>query len=53
MKLTERFRELARTFDILFGRIVRATGLKWYQMVLDVTVFRVADNKCDRDERVL
>lgn len=38
LKVANRLAELGVNFEILFGRIVRATGPNWYQVALDVKV---------------
>jgi tRNA (guanine37-N1)-methyltransferase len=55
LKVSERLLSLGAVFDIQFGRIVRATGPNWYQIVLDIEAFeaRRANNKCGSNERVL
>ncbi len=54
-KVSERLLGLGAVFDAQFGRIVRATGPNWYQIVLDIEAFeaRRANNKCGSNERVL
>jgi tRNA (guanine37-N1)-methyltransferase len=37
-KVSKRLQNLGATFNIPFGRIVRATGPNWYQVVLDIKV---------------
>lgn len=37
-RVSEKLRKLRTGFDILFGRIVRATGPNWYQIVIDIQV---------------
>jgi tRNA (guanine37-N1)-methyltransferase len=39
LKVSERLKSLGAAFNIQFGRIVRATGPNWYQVVLDIEVF--------------
>lgn len=39
LKVSERLQSLHAAFAIQFGRIVRATGPNWYQVVLDIEVF--------------
>jgi tRNA (guanine37-N1)-methyltransferase len=36
VKVSERLRNLCTSFEIPFGRVVRATGPNWYQIVLDI-----------------
>ena len=36
LKVANRLTQLGVNFEILFGRIVRATGPNWYQVVLDI-----------------
>jgi tRNA (guanine37-N1)-methyltransferase len=36
MKVSERLRNVCASFEIPFGRVVRATGPNWYQIVLDI-----------------
>ncbi|MBS7615892.1 class I SAM-dependent methyltransferase family protein [Candidatus Bathyarchaeota archaeon] len=37
-KVAERLETLNTNFEIQFGRVVRATGPNWYQIVLDISV---------------
>jgi tRNA (guanine37-N1)-methyltransferase len=37
-KVSERLKTLAESFDVISGRVVRATGPNWYQVVLDIKV---------------
>ena len=39
LKVSERPSSLGAVFDIQSGRIVRATGPNWYQVVLDIEIF--------------
>jgi tRNA (guanine37-N1)-methyltransferase len=38
LKVSDKLRNPDMTFDIPFGRVVRATGPRWYQIVLDINV---------------
>lgn len=55
LRVSERFQSLGAAFEIRFGRVVRATGPNWYQVVLDIEVSeaRTANNTCGFSERVL
>jgi tRNA (guanine37-N1)-methyltransferase len=53
LKVSEKLQGLGVAFDIKFGRIVRATGPHWYQVVLDIEVSGVANGKSRLNERVL
>ena len=35
-KVSEKLRDICASFEIPFGRVVRATGPNWYQIVLDI-----------------
>jgi len=37
-KVSEKLQMLGVNFEVMFGRIVRATGPNWYQVVLDIRV---------------
>jgi len=37
-KVTKRLRDMEIRFEVPFGRIVRATGPRWYQTVLDIRI---------------
>jgi tRNA (guanine37-N1)-methyltransferase len=37
-KVSEKLPSICRSFDIPFGRVVRAVGPNWYQIVLDIKV---------------
>lgn len=37
-KVAERLEDLSVDYDLLFGRIVRATGPRWYQVALDIKI---------------
>jgi len=55
LRVSERLQTLGAAFQIRFGRVVRAAGPNWYQVVLDIEVSepRTANNKCGFNERVL
>jgi tRNA (guanine37-N1)-methyltransferase len=36
VKVSERLGDICASFEIPFGRVVRATGPNWYQIVLDI-----------------
>jgi len=38
LKVAEKFKSLAVTFEVPFGRIVRTTGPNWHQIALDIEV---------------
>jgi len=40
LKVSRRLKDLDVDFEIPFGRVVRATGPNWYQVVLDIEVLR-------------
>lgn len=37
-KVTKKLRDMGVNFDVIFGRIVRTTGPRWYQTVIDVNI---------------
>jgi len=40
VKVGRKLRQLSANFEIVFGRVVRATGPNWYQIVLDVFIYK-------------
>ena len=48
-KVAKRLQNLSADFEVSFGRIVRATGPNWYQVVLDIRLEKILSSATRRE----